>query len=120
MPGVLQFRVARIGLLLSAMLAAMPVAAAELIVPAGQGALQRIINSAQAGDILRLASGDHQGPVTVSVPLQMLGADGARVTGTGSGSVITVDAPDVTVANLIITGSGLSHETLDAGVKLTK
>jgi len=120
MPGVLQIRIAGFGLLAAVMAVATPLAAAELTVPAGQDTLQRTIKSAQAGDILRLAPGDHQGPVTIEVPLQILGAEGARVVGAGTGSVITVDAPDVTVANLTITGSGLSHETLDAAVKLTK
>lgn len=109
-----------ISLLAAALAGLSPLAAEEWAVPAKQGALQKVLTNAQAGDILRLAAGDHQGPVTIEVPLQLLGTDGARVTGTGTGSVITVDAPDVTVSNLTITGSGLSHETLDAGVKLTK
>ncbi|WP_420412152.1 nitrous oxide reductase family maturation protein NosD [Roseibium sp.] len=109
-----------ISLLAAALAGLGPLAAEEWTVPAEQGALQQVLTKAQAGDILRLASGNHQGPITIEVPLQIVGDDGARVTGTGTGSVITVDAPDVTVSNLIITGSGLSHQTLDAGVKLTK
>ena len=97
-----------------------PVDAAERIVPAGQGALMTALQNAQAGDVLRLAPGTHQGPVVIDRPLTLAGGGGAQIIGTGTGSVITIDAPDVTVSGLTLTGSGLSQQTLDAGVKLTK
>ena len=97
-----------------------PLAAEEWQVPAEQGALLQILAKAQAGDVLRLAPGDHQGPVLLNIPLTLDGAGMARITGNGSGSVITVEAPDTVIEGLELTGSGLSQETLDAGVKLTK
>ncbi|MBG6166312.1 nitrous oxidase accessory protein [Labrenzia sp. EL_195] len=95
-------------------------AAAEQLVPAEQGALREAIENAQAGDVLRLAPGDHSGPVTVDRSITLTGEGQASIVGNGTGSVITVTAPDVTVQGLTLTGSGLSQETLDAGVKLTK
>ncbi len=97
-----------------------PLVAEEWQVPAEQGALLQILAKAQAGDVLRLAPGDHQGPVLLNIPLTLDGAGMARITGNGSGSVITVEAPDTVIEGLELTGSGLSQETLDAGVKLTK
>lgn len=97
-----------------------PLAAAGWTVPAREGALQEILQDAQAGDILRLAPGDHAGPVTVDKPVTLDGAGKARIVGNGEGSVVTVTVPGATIQGMTLTGSGLSHETLDAGVKLTK
>lgn len=111
------------GLVLGLALAAgaiQPAAAAEHAVAVVQGALSEAIRNAQAGDILRLAPGLHQGPVVIDRPLTLEGGGDARIVGGGEGSVITIDAPDVTVRGLELTGSGLSQQTLDAGVKLTK
>ncbi|MCX2724671.1 nitrous oxide reductase family maturation protein NosD [Roseibium salinum] len=97
-----------------------PLAAREWSVPASGGALQDMLEKAQAGDILRLAPGDHAGPIVLDKPLVLDGGGQARIVGTGTGSVVTVTVPDVTVEGLTLTGSGLSQETLDAGVKLAK
>lgn len=97
-----------------------PLTAAEWGVPAVQGALQTALEKAQAGDVLRLAPGSHRGPINLDKTLELHSAGNAEIRGIGSGSVITVTAQDVVVSGLTLTGSGLSHETLDAGIKLTK
>ncbi|SLN61013.1 nitrous oxide reductase family maturation protein NosD [Oceanibacterium hippocampi] len=84
------------------------------------GALARAIATAGAGDLLRLAPGLHRGPILILAPLTLDGGGRARIEGDGTGSVITVNAPDVTVRGLEIAGSGSSNETLDAAVRLTK
>jgi len=89
-------------------------------VPTERGALQHFLKKAQAGDVLRLAPGDHAGPIVLDKPITLTGAGNARVVGAGTGSVVTVTAPDAAIIGLTLTGSGLSQETLDAGVKLTK
>lgn len=106
--------------LLASLAATGPLTAAEWQVPAERGALTEILAKAQAGDILRLAPGNHAGPVLLDKPVTLAGAGKARITGTGTGSVVTVTVADVVVEGLTLTGSGLSQETLDAGVKLTK
>jgi nitrous oxidase accessory protein len=107
-------------ILAGALLVCGPLAAKEWSVPAEQGALQEILKKAQAGDVLRLAPGDHAGPVVIDKALTLDGAGKASITGSGTGSVVTATVPDVTIQGLTLTGSGLSQETLDAGVKLTK
>ena len=109
-------------ILLTAMLglSAQMAAAAEIIVPAEQGALARAIATAQPGDTLRLQSGIHNGAVTIDKPLVLTGERGSEVKGPGKGTVMTVDAPDVRVSGLVIEGSGSLHETLDSGIKLTE
>src|SRR5690606_34639752 len=52
--------------------------------------------------------------------LEIDGKGKAHVVGTGTGSVITIDAPDVIIKGLKLTGSGTSHQTIDSGVQMTK
>lgn len=97
-----------------------PLHAAEISVAAGQGALQPIIDAARPGDVVTLAPGLYEGPVILNKPLTLQGQDGAKIDGAGTGSVITVDAADVVVRGLTITGSGNDHEAIDSGVQLTR
>lgn len=92
--------------------------AAELAVAARPGALAAALAVAQAGDVLRLAPGRHDGPIVLDRSVTLDGGGDAEIAGSGIGSVVTVAAPAVTVSGLVITGSGLSHDTIDAGVKL--
>lgn len=109
----------RFGLLLAFLLCLpLPLEATERKVPAEPGALLQALARAQDGDVLRLAPGLHRGSVLIDRPLTLAGNGEAIIDGGGSGSVITVAAPDVTIRGLIIRGSGSSHETIDAGVSL--
>lgn len=109
-------------LLALAVLVALPglAAAAGRHVPAGPGALERAVAGAAPGDVLILAPGRHDGPVTIDRPLTLDGRGEAVIDAGGQGSVVTVDAPDVIVRGLELTGSGSSHETIDSGVQLTR
>ncbi|MDF1721613.1 MAG: hypothetical protein P1U65_13130 [Minwuia sp.] len=100
---------------------ASPLWAAEVDVPARPGALVSAIQAAAPGDVLRLAPGVHAGPVVIDRPLVLPGdAGNTTVEGSGEGSVIVVQVPDVTIRSLTIRGSGSSHETRDAGIRLGK
>ena len=113
--------IARAAVFLLAMLNAIPhLLAAEIAVAPGENTLARAIALSKPGDRLVLATGLYSGPVTVDRPLMIAGHGKARLDGGGEGSVILVDAPDVTIEGLHITGSGNSHENIDSGVKLTK
>ncbi len=94
--------------------------AADIVVEPGNGTLERAIATANAGDRLLLTAGLYSGSVSIGRPLSLKGDGNARIDGQGSGSVILVDAPDVVVEGLLISGSGDSHEDIDSGVKLTK
>lgn len=99
---------------------AVSAATAERVVPSDPGALTRAIETAAAGEILLLAPGTHRGPVVINRPLRLDGGGVAVVDAGGSGSVITVAAPDVTITGLTIIGSGSKGEGLDAGITLTE
>lgn len=109
----------RVGTML--MFLASPLWAAEVDVPARPGALVSAVQAAAPGDVLRLARGVHAGPVVIDRQLVLQGAGpGSIVDGEGLESVILVQAPDVTIRGLTIRGSGSSHETRDAGIRLGK
>jgi nitrous oxidase accessory protein len=109
--------------LLAAFAAAALAAAAvagETGVPAEPGALARAIAKAEPGAVLRLAPGIHQGPIILDRPVTLEGGGKAVIDGGGAGSVVTIGGSDAVVRGLEIRGSGSSHETMDAGVKLMK
>ena len=111
------FHIATMGMAaLVAAISAQAAAAADISVAAGAGPLQAAVDAAAPGDVLRLAPGEHQGPVVIDKPLTLEGEPGALLKGNGQGSVVMVTAADVTVRGLRIEGSGSSIETLDAGV----
>lgn len=99
---------------------ALPAWAEERLVEPGPGALALAIAGADPGDVLILAPGQHDGPVLLDRPITLDGRGEASVVGTEVGSVITITGSDITVRGLTITGSGSSHETIDAGVQLTR
>jgi nitrous oxidase accessory protein len=94
--------------------------AADRQIAAGGTALATAIETAGAGDILRLGAGRHQGGIEISKPLVIDCASGARIDGGGQGTVLTVTAPDVTITGCTILGSGGDHDAIDSGVRLLK
>jgi len=93
--------------------------AVERVVPATDGALLAALKTAQAGDVLRLANTTYYGPVVIDVPLTLIG-NATTIDGGETGSVITVNAPDVTLRGLTVVGSGSGGDGLDAGISLSK
>jgi len=106
--------------LVLSLLFALPLWAAEFAVPAGQGTLAKAIAGANPGDVLTLQKGRYKGAIIIDRPLTLAGTDGAIIDGMGQGTVLTIDAPDVTVRALTVTGSGTNSEALDAGIKILK
>lgn len=97
---------------LSALLLALSVAAA------GAASLQEQIDATPTGGTLRLAPGTYAGPVTISRALTLDGGGKAVIAGNGKSTVLAVAADGVTLRGLRITGSGDSHDRIDAGILL--
>ena len=85
----------------------------------GFGTLGEVLSQAVEGAALQLESGVYEGSVIIDKPLTIRGVDGTVIQGDGEGTVITIDAPDVAISDVTITGSGLLLETMDAGVLIT-
>lgn len=105
---------------LAALLVLAVEAAGAAAVPPGRGTLQEAIGATPPGGTLLLAPGRYEGPVLVDRPLTLRGVAGAVVDGGGSGRVVTVDAPDVSIEGVAVTGSGLDLSTEDAGIFVTE
>jgi nitrous oxidase accessory protein len=110
----------RLAVLLLGLLSAAPLAAAEREVAPGVGSLALAVAGAAPGDVLKLTDGTYVGPVKIDRPLTVVGPRGAVVDGGGKGSVITLEAPDITLSGFTVTGSGQVNQDLDAGVKIEK
>lgn len=93
---------------------------AEIVVGAGAGALSAAIETAAPGDILRLGNAQYDGPVVIDRPLTLIGDRDSRIVGNGEGTVVSVEADDVTLKGLYITGSGRRLDQLDSGIALAK
>ncbi|MEZ5810153.1 MAG: nitrous oxide reductase family maturation protein NosD [Rhizobiaceae bacterium] len=109
-----------ISFLFPLLFAAVSAIAAEIAVEPGGANLARAIATAEPGDILLLGAGIHGGDIVIDRSIALRGDGDAEVRGNGTGTVITVDAPNVTISGLVVTGSGSDHQTLDSGIKLTK
>ena len=72
----------------------------------GVGTLGEVLSQAVEGAALQLESGVYEGSVVIDKPLTIRGVEGAVIQGDGEGTVITIDAPDVTISGVTITGSG--------------
>ncbi|NBB47037.1 nitrous oxide reductase family maturation protein NosD [Rhizobium sp. CRIBSB] len=110
----------RLLVLLLGLVLASPLAAGERSVAPGAGSLATAIAEAAPGDVLTLTDGTYLGPVVIDRSLAITGPRGAVVDGQGSGSVVTITAPDVQLTGFTVTGSGRVNQDLDAGVKIEK
>ena len=92
-------------------------ARAEVIqVRQGESAIQALSRAAP-GDTLHLASGTFKGDLVIELPgLSIEGEPGAVLEGSGTGTAIWIKAPDVTIRNLTIRGSGLTLIDKNSGV----
>lgn len=94
--------------------------AADIDVAKERGALIAALHAAGPGDTLRLAKFDYAGPLVITKPLTLKGAEGARVVGSGAGTVISIEASDVVIEDIAVTGSGAKLDSLDAGIAIAK
>ncbi|MHB1157883.1 MAG: nitrous oxide reductase family maturation protein NosD [Phycisphaerales bacterium] len=80
--------------------------------------LQKQINAATPGRVIRVPAGVHAGTFIIDKPLTLIGDDGAIIDGMHKRDVILIQAPNVTLRHLTIRNSGDSLDHEDAGVKV--
>lgn len=94
--------------------------AAELRV--GQGAqyrsIQQAISNAQPGDVIVVEPGIYEGNLELDKTLKLVGVGRPVIRGTGSGSIITMRAPDCVLQGFRIEHSGGSLVDEDSGILL--
>lgn len=103
-------------LLLAAALALpLSAGAAVLQVRAGQS-VAAAVGAAHAGDTVRVGPGSYREHIVIDKPLTLEGSGRPVISAGGSGDVIRVRAPGVTVRGLTLRDSGADLEAQNAGV----
>ena len=81
-------------------------------------ALQPLIDATPIGGTLRPAAGVYAGPAVIDRPMTIDGGGKVTVDAGNRGTVLTVRASGVTVRGLRLTGSGETHDGIDAGLTI--
>lgn len=92
---------------------------AALLLPATALAalpLQSLIDATPVDGVLRLAPGVYSGPAVITKPLLLDGGGEAQLVGNGRGTVLTLATRAATVRGLAVSGSGETHDGVDAGI----
>lgn len=79
--------------------------------------LAAMVADASGPRAIELAPGVYRGDLVVKRAVAIRGAKGAVLAGTGHGTVVAIDADDVTIENVVVRDSGRRHTTEDAGIK---
>ena len=92
-----------------------------LIAPAAVAAqasfdLHAAVAAAQPGDTIHVPAGVYPAPLLIDKPLTLIGEGMPTIQGDGTGDVVAITAPDVTVRGFHITGSGDSLDREHAGI----
>jgi len=81
--------------------------------------LQKVINQAPEGSIIKLPAGLYSGNIVINKPLTIIGKEpGVIIDGGGEGTVVTIKSSYVTLKNLTIQNSGERHDRLDGAIRL--
>lgn len=94
------------------------VALAMLSCTADAASLQQLVDGTPEGGTLMLAPGRYPGPLVIRRSIVLSGGGKATIAGNGRGTVVSVTADGVSLRGLRITGSGDSHDGIDAGILL--
>ncbi|MCF2524871.1 nitrous oxide reductase family maturation protein NosD [Bradyrhizobium sp. G127] len=95
-------------------------AGAATLKVAPEQALQTVLDGAQDEDVIELAPGHYKGGIRIDRRVVLKGRPGAVLDGGGTGSVVAITAPDVTIRGVTIRGSGHDMQAMDSGVFLQK
>lgn len=82
------------------------------------GEIQERIDAASPGALIVVPAGTYHGNLTIDVPVTLRGEGRPLLFGDGTGSVVTVTAPDVTMTGLRVANSGVGPVGGPAGIRL--
>ncbi len=85
---------------------------------AGHPPIQPLIDAAKSGDILSPDPGTYAGPLILDFPITIDGRGEVTIDAGGEGSVVYIDTDGATLKGMRLTGSGKSHNDIDAGVQV--
>jgi nitrous oxidase accessory protein len=103
-----------------AAIASAAAAADRIVSPSDRQTLAAVLEQAAVGDRIILRPGKYPGRLVIKKALTVEGDPGAAIVGDGTGTVVTIDAPDVVLRGVDIRGSGMDLEAMDSGVFATE
>lgn len=82
--------------------------------------LQTMIESAEEGAVLQLENKTYEGNIVINKSIEIVGKKHTVIKGDGTGNVISVTAPNVTLRNLTVTNSSMNRNSAEeyAAIKL--
>jgi nitrous oxidase accessory protein len=85
-------------------------------VDAGSFDLQAAVDAAEPGDTIRVPAGTYHGPLIINQSVELIAEPGTIIEGAGTGDVVQIHAPDVTLRGFTIRGTGKSLDQENAGI----
>ncbi|MED1469133.1 nitrous oxide reductase family maturation protein NosD [Bacillus salipaludis] len=82
--------------------------------------LQALIDSAKEGAVLKLENQTYEGNIVIDKPLTLIGRKHTVIKGDGSGNVISIKAPRVSLSHLTVTDSSMNRNSAEeyAAIKI--
>lgn len=104
--------------MLAALMATQPIGAwATPLVEQPMSVVQTLIANAQPGGVVLVPPGVYVGNLVIGAPLTLEGADRAILDAGGSGTVVEIRSPDVTIRGFTIRNSGDDVTSEPAGIR---
>ncbi|MBN2366846.1 MAG: nitrous oxide reductase family maturation protein NosD [Calditrichaeota bacterium] len=76
------------------------------------------LENAQAGDTILVKGGIYSGSITIDKPVVLIGKESPVIDGSNNNTLISINAPSVTVRGFVIQNSGKSLSREDAGISV--
>ncbi|MDQ0974379.1 nitrous oxide reductase family maturation protein NosD [Neobacillus niacini] len=82
--------------------------------------LQAMIDSLEEGAVLQLENKTYEGNIVINKSMTLVGTINTVIKGDGTGNVISIKAPNVTIRNLKVTNSSMDRNSAEeyAGIKI--
>jgi nitrous oxide reductase family maturation protein NosD len=82
--------------------------------------LQAMIDSLEEGAVLKLEDRIYKGNIVIKKPMTIIGSEKTVIKGDGTGNVISIKAPNVTIKKLTVTNSSMNRNSSEeyAGIKI--
>lgn len=81
--------------------------------------LNAALLAAQPGDVITVPPGVYPAPLTIDKAVTLEGQDWPVIEGDGSGDVVKITAPGVTLRGFVVRGTGISLDREDSAIRVT-
>ena len=97
---------------------AAPVAVARQSAAAQTGEIGRMLAAAADGAVVEVPAGMYREHLRITRPVTLIGRPGAIIDGCGSGDIVEIAAPDVTLKGFVIRNTGIDLDRENAAVRV--